>query len=61
MVQPKTVTLTMIECYRDLDNRVDLRSIQDKDMRSVVKGSLGSLLALSVLRYCEPAMCDTSH
>ena len=50
MVQPKIVTLTIIECYRDLDNRVDLRSIQDKGMRSEVKGSLGSLLALSVLR-----------
>lgn len=50
MVQPKIVTLTIIECYRDHDNRVDLRSIQDKDMRSEVKGSLGSILALSVLR-----------
>lgn len=61
MVQPKIVTLMIIECYWDLDNRVDLRSIQDKDMMSWVKGSLGSLLPLPVLRYCEPAMCDTSH
>lgn len=61
MVQPKIVTLIIIECYRDLNNRVNLRSIQDKDMMSWVKESLGSLLALSGLRYCEPAMCDTSH
>lgn len=55
------ITIIIINSYRDLDNRVDLRSIQDQEMRSWVIGYLSSLLALSILRCCEPAMCDTNQ